>query len=177
MGGSSELVRSGRVWKFGDGINTDLILPHAALRLPRAEQHRLCFDAIRPGWAGAVRAGDLIVAGRDFGLGSGRPVGAVLRACGIAGLAADSVNGLCLRNCINSGLPVIECAGVSALFEEGDRARIDFVAGRVENLTRGGALEGRALDPFLAEIVAAGGVIPLLVRDGFVEAEPFVPPA
>jgi len=169
-----ELIRTGRVWTFGDQINTDLILPSAAFRMPKSEQHRLCFEAIRPGWVNEARAGDIIVGGENFGMGSGRPVGTVLRACGIAGLVAESINGLCLRNCVNFSLPGIDCPGVSRIFEDGDTARIDYVTGLVENLSRNRSLQGKPLAPLLAEIVLAGGVIPMLIREGFIAEESFV---
>jgi 3-isopropylmalate/(R)-2-methylmalate dehydratase small subunit len=104
-------------------------------------------------------------------------VGAVLRACGISGLVAESINGLCLRSCVNYSLPGIDCVGVSGLFEEGDTARIDFLSGKVENLTRGGVLTGQPLVPLLADIVRAGGVVPMLIREGWLESSPYSAPA
>jgi|SoiMethySBSTD1v2_1073268.scaffolds.fasta_scaffold44802_2 3-isopropylmalate/(R)-2-methylmalate dehydratase small subunit len=169
-----ELVRTGRVWKFGDNINTDLMLPHTAFRMPKAEQHTLCFEAIRPGWVKEVKPGDLIVAGENFGMGSGRPVGTILVACGIAGVVAEAINGLCLRNCVNFSLPAIDCPGVTAIFEDGDTARIDYLSGRVENLTNGKSLQGKPLASLLADIVLAGGVVPMLVREGYVEETAFI---
>ncbi|MBM3571505.1 MAG: hypothetical protein FJX52_03955, partial [Alphaproteobacteria bacterium] len=88
MTDAAGFTRQGRVWKFGDDINTDLIMPASVFRLPRSEHHKLAFEAIRPGWVKAVRPGDLIIGGRNFGTGSSRPVGAVLRACGVAGIVA-----------------------------------------------------------------------------------------
>ncbi|MCC7485963.1 MAG: 3-isopropylmalate dehydratase [Burkholderiales bacterium] len=174
MTGGIELVREGRVWKFGDLVNTDMIMPGTAFRLPKGEQHTLCFESVRPGWAREVAPGDIIVAGHDFGMGSSRPIGDVLRACGIAAVVADSINGLALRNCINASLPGLSCPGVAALFEDGERARVDFLAGRIDNLSRGGFVQAPALVPLLAGIVGAGGVIAMLVKDGDVEAVPFV---
>jgi 3-isopropylmalate/(R)-2-methylmalate dehydratase small subunit len=167
------LVREGRVWKLGDNINTDLILPNVAFRLPVAEQHTLCFSANRPGWVKEVREGDLIVAGENFAMGSGRPVGAILGARGIRGVVAESVNGLGLRNCVNFSLPAIQCGGVAAAFEEGDIARIDFRAGRIENLTRSTWLQGTRLPALPADVVEAGGVAAMLIREGYIEATPF----
>ncbi|MBZ8134784.1 hypothetical protein [Afifella sp. IM 167] len=169
-----DLVREGRVWKFGDQINTDLMLPGSAFRLPKEEQHMLCFEAIRPGWVKEVREGDILIGGRNFGLGSGRPVGAVLHTCGIRAVLAESINGLCLRNCINVSLPAMNCPGVSALFEEGDTARIDFRRGRVENLTRGGEIDAMPLPGILVDIVQAGGIVEMLIAQGFIESEPFL---
>jgi len=168
------LVRTGRVWTFGDQVNTDLILPSAAFRMPRSEQHKLCFEAIRPGWVSDVRAGDIIIGGENFGMGSGRPVGTVLRACGIAGLVAESINGLCLRNCVNFSLPGIDCPGVTRIFEDGDMARVDYVSGVVENLSRHKYLQGKPLASLLAEVVVAGGVIPMLIKEGYIEEESFI---
>lgn len=173
MTGTRELVHTGRVWKFGDQINTDLILPASTFRLPQSEHHKHCFEAIRPGWADAVRPGDVIVGGENFGMGSGRPVGTALRACGIVGLVAESINGLCLRNCVNFSLPGIDCPGVTTIFEDGDIARVDFLSGWVENVTRRKSIQGKPLAPLLAEIVIAGGVIPMLVKEGFIHEEPF----
>ena len=174
MNEPAQLTRTGRVWKFGDQVNTDLIMPASSFHLSEKERNKMAFSAVRPGWTSEVREGDLIIGGVNFGMGSGRPVGAVLRGCGIVGLVAESINGLCLRNCVNFSLPGIDCPGVGAIFEEGDIARVDFLSGKVENLTRGKSLQGRALVPLLADIVLAGGVIPMLVREGYVEPQPQV---
>ena len=169
-----ELVQAGRVWKFGDNMNTDLIQPQTAFRLPASQRHSLCFEAVRPGWATIARQGDLLVAGTNFAMGSGRPVGAILRACGISGVVAESINGLGLRNCVNFGLPAISCAGVAEFFDEGDIARVDFASGQIVNETRGTMIAGKPLPKLLADIAVAGGVVPMLVKEGYVEDEPFV---
>ena len=172
MNENNKLVFSGRVWKFGDLINTDLIMPSASFRLSEKDRAKMAFSAIRPGWAAGVQPGDILIGGQNFGLGSGRPVGSVLRMCGIVGLVAESINGLCLRNCVNYSLPGIDCPGISAAFEEGDIARVDFITGKVENVTRNTTLQGKPLVTLLAEIVVSGGVIPMLIREGYVETEP-----
>ena len=167
-------VLEGRVWKFGDNINSDLIYPNTAFRSPEAEQYKLTFSANRPGWVAEVKPGDLIVGGRDFGMGSGRPSGKVLRACGIAGVVAETLNGLCLRNCVVEALPAMQCLGVTDLFEEGDIGRFDFASGLVTNVTRNRSIQGTGMPQLLLDIVAAGGVLPMLVREGYVEAAGFV---
>lgn len=166
------LVREGRVWTFGDHVNTDLIMPNRAFRLPEAEQPRLVFSANRPGWVDLVRPGDLIVAGENFGMGSGRQIGRLLKACGVEGVVAESVNGLGLRNCVNWSLPAMACPGVRALFEEGQVARVDYATGVVTNLSTGATLAGAPLPPLLVEIVQAGGVIPMLIREDLIEPAP-----
>jgi len=170
----SALVFTGRVWKFGDLINTDLIMPSKAFRLPKAEQHTLCFEAVRPEFAREVKAGDIIVAGENFGMGSSRPIGEVMRSAGIAAIIAESINGLAMRTCVNSSLPAINCLGVSALFEDGDIGRVDFLSGKIDNITSGKSLQTHPMAPLLAEIVAAGGVVPMLLKDGYIHAEPFM---
>ena len=166
------LIHEGRVWKFGNDINTDLIFPNTAFRMPLAEQHRMVFSANRPGWVDQVQAGDLIVAGENFGMGSGRPVGRVLRECGISGVIAESVNGLCLRNCVAFGFPALSVAGISDEFKEGERARIDFASGRIENLDRGTTIQAQGLPQLFQDLIVAGGTVPMLVREGWIEPEP-----
>lgn len=167
------LLRTGRVWLFGDNVNTDLIMPGKALALPKAQQHTLAFEAVRPNWSKQTQPGDLIVAGRNFGMGSSRPIDGVLRACGIAGVVAESVNGLCLRTLVNGGIPAIDCPGAAALFREGETATVDFATGTVRNDSRAGTAQGRPLAPLLGEIIAAGGVMQMLIREGYVEKEAF----
>ena len=168
------IIVEGRVWKFGDTINTDLIYPNTAFRTPEREQHRLTFSSNRPGWVDLVQEGDLIVGGRNFGMGSGRPSGKQLRECGIRAVVAETLNGLCLRNCVVAGLPATQCLGVGDLFEEGDIGRFNYTTGLITNVTRGRSLQGEALAPLLLETIEAGGVLPMLVREGYVEAVAFV---
>ncbi len=167
------LIREGRVWKFGDDINTDLIFPNRAMRAPLSEQYKFVFSANRPGWVDDVQAGDLIIGGKNFGMGSGRPSGRLFGECGIAGVVADSVNGLCLRNCVTYGFPALTVPGVSELFEEGERARIDYGLGTVENLDRPELRAvGTPLPQYFVDLVLAGGTLAMLVKEGYIDAQP-----
>jgi len=157
----------GRVWKFGDDINTDLIIPGFAIFLPRHEQPRHCFSANRPGWVDEVQPGDVLVAGRNFGVGSARPIGDVFLGLGISGIVAESFNGLGLRNCINVGLPVLPCRGIIDALEEGDMAEVDWTTGAVHNLTNGTTFQGQPVPKALQDIVAAGGVEAVLRNEGY----------
>ena len=165
------LIREGRVWLFGDDINTDLLFPNTAFRTPLAEQHRLVFSANRPGWVDQVQRGDLVVAGENFGMGSGRPIGRVLLECGVGGVIAESVNGLCLRNCVTFGFPALGARGVRALFEEGDRARVDYSSGLIENLDRGRSMQVRPMPQLFVDLVAGGGAVPMLIKEGWIEPQ------
>jgi 3-isopropylmalate/(R)-2-methylmalate dehydratase small subunit len=152
----------GRVWVFGDDINTDLILPTPVMTLPPAERPKHMFEANRPGWARQVRSGDIVVAGRNYGTGSGRPGAQVMKDIGLACLLAESINGLFFRNCANYAFPALEVAGVAAAFVEGDVAEVDFAAGTVRNVRTGQELQGVVWPPMLMNVLRAGGIIPLL---------------
>ena len=165
-------VVTGRVWKFGSHINTDLIFPNSAFRMAEAEQYKMVFKANRPGWVEQVQPGDLLIAGDDFGYGSGRPVGWLLRLCGIRGVVAESINGLCLRNCVNAGMPAMECKGVLDLFDEGDIGRFDYANGLIDNLTQNTSLKTKPMPPLFLEMVNAGSVLDMLIREGLIEAGP-----
>lgn len=157
---------SGRIWKFGDNINTDLILPNVAFYLPAEEQVKYIFRANRPGWVDLVQPGDILIGGKNFGMGSSRPAARNLKNLGIACLVAESINGLFYRNCVNFAFPAMECAQLAGLLEEGDTAEVDFESGRVRNVATGEERAGRSIPPRLLAIVAAGGIFALLEREG-----------
>lgn len=163
------MIVKGKVWKFGDDINTDLIFPHSAFRVSPEEQPRYVFSDNRPGWSALVAPGDLIVAGRNFGTGSSRPGAVLLKRLGLGGLLSDSMNGLFFRNCIGYGLPALQCAGVSELFAEGDVAEFDLLSGEIRNLTRGATAFGNPISQAMAETLEAGGIFELLTQRGYIE--------
>jgi len=108
-----------RVWKFGDNVSTDLMLPGPALILSPEEQTSWVFQANRPGWVDEASLGDFIVGGRGVGMGSSRPGARSLRNLGVGCVLAESIARLFFRNCVNFGLLAVECAGISAAFEKG----------------------------------------------------------
>lgn len=161
---------SGRVWIVGDNINTDLILPIQAYYLSVDEQAKWVFSANRPGWSSIVGQGDILVGGRNFGMGSSRPAARSLRNLGLACLLAESINGLFYRNAVNFAFPAMEVPGVTELFVEGDVAEVSFSDARVLNVRSGASLHGVAMPPPLMRILEAGGIYPLLEREGLVAA-------
>jgi 3-isopropylmalate/(R)-2-methylmalate dehydratase small subunit len=169
MGARVPASFSGRVWVFGDDINTDLVIPGFALYMDTPEQARHCFSANRPGWIDEVRSGDVLVAGRNFGVGSARPIGTVFAELGIAGIVAEGFNGLGLRNCVNAGVPVLPCDGVTAAFADGDAAEVDWTTGAVRNTTRGTSLEGEPIPEAFRDIVLGGGIEDMLRAEGFLD--------
>jgi 3-isopropylmalate/(R)-2-methylmalate dehydratase small subunit len=163
---------TGKVWKFEDDINTDLVIPGFAVMWTLEEQLPHCFSANRPGWVDEVQQGDVLIAGRNFGVGSARPIGDVLRDNGISGVVVDSFNCLGLCNCINTGLPSLPCAGILDAFDEGDIAEVDWTTGAVRNVTKGTSLQGTPVPEALQEIVKAGGVEAVLRNEGYLAARP-----
>lgn len=159
---------SAKVWKVGDNINTDLILPITAYYMTPQEQARMVFHANRPGWVDQVQTGDILIGGRNFGMGSSRPAARSLKNAGLSCLVAHSINGLFYRNCINFAFPAIECPGIDEAFEEGEMAEVDFEAAVVRNATRGTTLTGRKTPPRLLELLKAGGIYPLLENEGLI---------
>jgi 3-isopropylmalate/(R)-2-methylmalate dehydratase small subunit len=161
---------SGKVWTFGDDINTDLVIPSFAVLMTLEEQVPHCFSANRPGWVDEVQPGDVLVAGRNFGVGSARNIGAVFHALGISGVVAESFNGLGLRNCINAGLPSLPCPGVLDVFTEGDVAEVEWTTGQLRNMTTGSTANGNPIPAQLQNVVIAGGVENVLRSEGYLAA-------
>ena len=162
---------TGKVWKFGDDINTDLISPNTAFRATEEEQAKLVFSANRPGWSDLVEKGDIIVAGKNFGTGSSRPGALQLRNLGLGGMVSDSMNGLFFRNCVGYGFPAVQAEGVSDIFEEGDIAEFDLKTGLIKNLTQNREIQGIPVSESMIETIEAGGIEKLLTSQGYMDAE------
>lgn len=163
------MIIRGKVWIFGDEINTDLIFPHAAFRLPPEEQIKYVFSDNRPGWTERVSPGDLIIAGANFGTGSSRPGALLLKRLGLGGIAAESYNGLFFRNCISYGFAAIQCSGITSMFKEGDTAVIDLLEGSVLNERTGEKTLGSPLSQSVVDIIRAGGIEELLLKEGYMK--------
>jgi 3-isopropylmalate/(R)-2-methylmalate dehydratase small subunit len=118
-----------------------------------------------------VQEGDIIVGGVNFGTGSSRPGARSIYNAGIRALLAESINGLMLRNSVNFGLPAMQCPGITDAFEEGDTAEINFVTGEVKNQRTGQVIQAQPLPPMLMDIIDAGGIEPLLRKEGYLPAK------
>ena len=166
MTDSGPLIFEGRVWKFGDNISTDLMMPGMAYArmLESSEIAKSCMQANRPGWAEQVSPGDIIVARRNFGCGSSRPASRVLRSLGVTVVVANSMSRLFFRNSVNLGFPVVICSGVFDAFDEGDVAYVNAETGSIRNVTKDTELQGDTLshDSPPYQILKAGGLDPFL---------------
>ena len=110
------------------------------------------------------------VGGKNFGMGSSRPAARSLRNLGLGCLVAQSINGLFFRNCVNFAFPALECHDVFDAFNEGDIAEVDFDAAAVRNVTSGKQLDAIALPAPLLSLLKAGGIYPLLEKEGLIAA-------
>ncbi|MFX1298223.1 MAG: 3-isopropylmalate dehydratase [Promethearchaeota archaeon] len=155
-------VIKGKIWKFGDNIDTDVIIPGRYLTIREPDQMAShTFEPIRPDFAGKVSKGDIIVGGSNFGSGSSREEAPfVLKILGIAAIVAESFARIFYRNAINLGIPLLELKQVSNYFSEGELAEINFEEGLIKNVTQNKKYQGTKLPAFLMDIINAGGAIP-----------------
>ncbi|HEY3711229.1 MAG TPA: 3-isopropylmalate dehydratase [Amycolatopsis sp.] len=162
---------SGRVWVFGDSVNTDAMYPAFAMKMDIPEAARHVFYEVRPGWTDEVAPGDIVVAGRNFGVGSSRPVATLMRQLGVAALVAEEFNSLFMRNAVNAGLPALTIPGATSVFDDGDVGRFDIAAGHYVNETKETEGDFPPLPELVLEILAGGGVLPRLAAQGYLPAE------
>ena len=149
-------VMRGRVWKFGDSIETDAINPYYLY--PTMEELKLhTMEVYRPEFPKEVKPGDILVAGRNFGCGSSRP-GLVLREVGIAAIIAESVARLFLRNSISRAIPIFVAPGISTLINDGDQLEVDYPRGIVSNPLNGKSVALRKYPAAIEEIFECGGL-------------------
>ncbi len=151
----------GKVWKFGDHIDTDLII--AARYLNTSDPSELAKHVMEdadPEFVSRMTPGDLIVAGANFGSGSSREHAPIaLKAAGVAAVIAPSFARIFYRNAFNMGLPIFELPEAEEI-AEGDTVRIDMDSGEIINETQGKTYKFTPIPPFMQELVDAGGLIP-----------------
>jgi len=155
------MVIRGRVWKFGDNVDTDAIIPARYLTTsdPKELASHVMEDADRD-FPKKVKQGDIIVAGKNFGCGSSREHAPLaIKAAGIQAVVAESFARIFFRNAFNIGLAIFESPGVSAHIEGGDEIEIDADRGVIKNLRDGREFQTKPLPPFMKELISAGGLI------------------
>lgn len=157
----------GRAFKFGDNISTDHIVPgrlaHLRSNLPELAKHVL--EDADPSFASRVRAGDFIVAGGNFGLGSSREhAPLVIKMAGVGAIIARSVARIFFRNAINLGLPVLLCD--TDKISDGDELEVDLAAGIVRDITNGTELTFSKIPQVMLDILGEGGLIPYIKKYG-----------
>jgi 3-isopropylmalate/(R)-2-methylmalate dehydratase small subunit len=149
----------GKAWVFGDDVDTDALAPGRYMKYGVEEIAKHCLETVDPAFAATVRPGDVVVAGRNFGLGSSREqAAAALRHLGVRALVAESFAGLFYRNALNLGLPALACPEAKRI-RAGDALSVDPESGRIENLTTGEKLVCEPIPSFLLEMVRDGGLL------------------
>ncbi|HOK58847.1 MAG TPA: 3-isopropylmalate dehydratase small subunit [Methanothrix sp.] len=149
-----------RAWKFGNDIDTDVIIPGRYLVINDPEElAKHLFEGIRPEFAESVRPGDVIVAGTNFGCGSSREHAPLaIKAAGVEAVVARSFARIFFRNSINIGLPLLICADAEKI-DDGDSVVVDISEGIVQNISKKESYPTTPLPPFLQEIVRSGGLL------------------
>ena len=156
----------GQVWKYGDNVDTDVIIPARYLNVSTPEElARHCMEDIDPSFAGAVQSGDVIVAGENFGCGSSREHAPLaIKSAGVSCVVARNFARIFYRNAINIGLPIMECPAAVDGAEKGHQLEMNLEAGQVHNLTTGSVHQAEPYPPFMMEIIDAGGLVPYTRR-------------
>ena len=153
---------TGTVWKYGDNVDTDVIIPARYLNVSTLEelaQH--CMEDIDTSFADAVQSGDIIVGGENFGCGSSREHAPLaIKGAGVSCVVAKSFARIFYRNAINIGLPILECPEAVEETGKGDRLVVDLRAGTVANERTGHTYQAPPFPEFVMEIVQAGGLVP-----------------
>ncbi len=155
------MLLKGKVWRFGDDIDTDAIIPARYLNTsdPKELARHVMEDADKD-FPGKVQAGDIIVAGKNFGCGSSREHAPIaIKASGMQAVVAKSFARIFYRNSFNIGLPIFESAEASEKIKEGDAVEIDADKGIIRNITTGEQYKANPIPAFMQELITAGGLI------------------
>lgn len=151
----------GAAWKFGDNVDTDVIIPARYLNTSDpVELAKHCMEDADPEFAGKVQAGDIIIGGNNFGCGSSREHAPLsIKGAGVSCVIARTFARIFYRNAFNIGLPILECPAAVDGISAGDRVTVDAATGVIRNLTTGVEFAAKPIPPFMQEIIAAGGLI------------------
>ena len=151
----------GRAWKFGDNVDTDLIIPARYLNVwDKALLAEKCFVDLRPGFKEEVKAGDVVIGGSNFGCGSSREHAPLaIKTLGVGAVIAKSFARIFYRNAFNIGLPILESEEAAAAIEEGDTVTVDFTTGEIVNRVKETRYFAKPIPDFMREIIQAEGLV------------------
>jgi 3-isopropylmalate/(R)-2-methylmalate dehydratase small subunit len=151
----------GKVIKYGNNVDTDVIIPARYLNTSNPEELAAhCMEDLDPSFKDRVQPGDIIVAGSNFGCGSSREHAPMaIKASGISCIIAETFARIFYRNALNIGLPIMECPEAAQEIREGDRVTVDLANGTITNLTSGRTYKAASFPPFMQELIQAGGLV------------------
>ena len=157
-------MAQGRVFKYGDNVDTDVIIPARYLHAPSPEDlAKHCMEDIDIDFVKNVQAGDIMVGGANFGCGSSREHAPIaIRASGISCVIAASFARIFYRNAINIGFPILECPEAAEKINAGDKVSVDFSTGVITDETTGETFRAAAFPAFINGIIDAGGLLPYI---------------
>ena len=152
---------SGTVFKFGDNIDTDVIIPARYLNAPSPEElAKHCMEDIDADFVNRVQPGDIMVGGANFGCGSSREHAPIaIKASGISCVIAASFARIFYRNSINMGFPILECPEASEKINDGDKVTVDFATGVITDESTGETFQAKAFPEFIDNIIKNGGLL------------------
>ncbi len=156
----------GNVWKFGDNIDTDLIIPARCLNVSDgSELAKSCFIDVNPDFARDVSSGDILIAGRNFGCGSSREHAPLaIKEAGISVIIAGSFARIFYRNAFNIGLPLLESEEAGEGLSEGEQVSVDLATGEIKNIDSGKTFHAHSIPDFMRELIEAGGLVEYIKR-------------
>jgi 3-isopropylmalate/(R)-2-methylmalate dehydratase small subunit len=151
----------GKVFKYGDNVDTDVIIPARYLNSSDPKELAAhCMEDIDKEFVGKVKTGDIMVATKNFGCGSSREHAPIaIKASGISCVIADTFARIFYRNAINIGLPIIECPEAANAISAGDEVEVDFDSGLITDVTTGKNFQGQAFPEFMQKIIDLGGLV------------------
>lgn len=151
----------GTVFKYGDNVDTDVIIPARYLNSSDPEELAShCMEDLDAEFIKKVKRGDIIVADKNFGCGSSREHAPIaIKAAGVSCVIAETFARIFYRNSINIGLPIVECAEAAKGIEAGDEVEVDFDSGLIKNVTKGTTYQGQAFPEFMQRIIRAEGLV------------------
>lgn len=158
---------TGKVFKYPDNVDTDVIIPARYLNTPNAKELAVhCMEDIDTEFVKRVASGDIMVAGKNFGCGSSREHAPLaIKTCGIGVVIAKSFARIFYRNAINIGLPIMECPEAVEGISAGDQVRVNFDTGEITNLTTGKSYTAQPFPPFIQNILKCGGLLASLAEE------------
>ena len=157
-----------KVYKYGDNVDTDVIIPARYLNAPDEKSLAShCMEDIDAGFASTVEPGDIIVAGANFGCGSSREHAPLaIKACGVKCVIAPSFARIFYRNAINIGFPILECPEAAEAIQPGDAVTVDFKTGVISDETLGKTWQAAPFPEFIDGIIQSGGLLNSLKARG-----------
>ncbi|MCX5851855.1 MAG: 3-isopropylmalate dehydratase small subunit [Deltaproteobacteria bacterium] len=156
--------KPGKIWKFGDDVDTDLIIPARYLNVSDGKELAAhCFADVRPEFSREATVGDILVAGKNFGCGSSREHAPLaLKASGIKVIIAESFARIFYRNSFNIGFPLLESSEAARALTAADRVTVDIATGEIKRESDGAVFSTHPIPAFMRELVDAGGLVPYL---------------